>query len=535
MMLISKHLVKILSEYLLVESLKSDSLPVALPLLMLNVIRKDVNCQHFPFEWNENNFSCFSFNDRGNQRNPQNSYTPKNGPIDIDSYDPEDILYLDRFGKAIDVFIDENGIVYAPIHRVTGVRKAVKKNSRIAQDYLQNPDNFVIIDNENNSNLNQSQTNLDSYKSTESLNRSDRQRNDNKKRQDRPTQNHSRNAQNRPQRYNQYEQRGQNHDQTVEEDDWAEQTSKTEQKTTPKSTETPRSFNTPKTSSESPKSFNTPKTSNPKSFEAPKSFETKSSPPKSILKNKNLQYEIIALPPGKTSVTIYNLDDNEIWVQPESEMSLAAEISIKAAEEVAEAKTISNPSIGTSCLRQFDGVWCRAIVTNVNPLTIRYVDFGNKETNPQNLHEISEELCKIPAVSIQIVFKGKKPQLQIEEMIEIDIIEKNNDIYYVKNVGEILETVISNSSISVIEKPEKVVKTVDTNAPPSKSVQKGSLCPKELMIFGRLCVGDEGLLPIANILAPGKFVGGIMTSAVTDDLVTLESLAKKQPTEKTLK
>lgn len=42
----------------------------------------------------------------------------------------EEIIYVDSNNKQVDILEDENGVIYVPLSRVTGIRRVVRKKPK---------------------------------------------------------------------------------------------------------------------------------------------------------------------------------------------------------------------------------------------------------------------------------------------------------------------------------------------------------------------------------------------------------------------
>lgn len=92
-----------------------------------------------------------------------------------------------------------------------------------------------------------------------------------------------------------------------------------------------------------------------------------------------------------------------------------------------------SPKVGDYCLKNYDFVWCRAVVTNQEPLKIFYIDYGNEEvvTNLKDLKQIPG-MCLIHEPFAFKVKWVKEENMNIQcsyedevKIIPVEVLDKN--------------------------------------------------------------------------------------------------------------
>ncbi|XP_046658850.1 uncharacterized protein LOC124353077 [Homalodisca vitripennis] len=104
-----------------------------------------------------------------------------------------------------------------------------------------------------------------------------------------------------------------------------------------------------------------------------------------------------------------------------------------------------SPALGDLCVAEFDYAWSRVQVICLNPLTVKYIDFGNSEiTTADKLFTIPTELKDIPPFLIKIKLADETPKNYLEtelgESLTIEPIEQVDDYWIVKVDGVHLPT-----------------------------------------------------------------------------------------------
>lgn len=477
-----------------------------------------------------------------------------NNVKNFDDYDPAEILYMDRFGKIVDVLMDENGDIYVPLKSVTGIRKVVRKNPTLAADYYSNPDNYEIVD-DNGAQDRSTPVQNERFKES----REDKSSFRNSPRQDKPQRpyekknfkqnmfneqtNHERpprdgkpffksgnNDGRRSQGENFFPKNTSNnkpfnrrersfpkndHQSLDGDEDWsgtenASNSGKKENRITnkPLQKEPLKSIIKPTTSplvKQTTSTISKPTTST--------ISKPTTEPSKPVHK-----FKYVTLPVGKTcEVMVTDIEKNIAWVQLPENTDTLIKLTQKVEEMAKKCTPVSNPTTGLSCLGIFEDLWFRATILNAKPLTLRYVDYGNVEENPTGeIREILKELSDIPAQAVQIKFIGNAQGVELNSTIKIHVMDYVNDVYHVKIPGSENEVAKAEEKISKNDKKE----TALVNE--KKTV---SACTPERMIFAKLTTGDAGNIVISKVLSPGRFVAGIMPSSFADELGLLQRMS----------
>uniref|UniRef100_A0A8D9BDQ9 Tudor domain-containing protein n=1 Tax=Cacopsylla melanoneura TaxID=428564 RepID=A0A8D9BDQ9_9HEMI len=111
------------------------------------------------------------------------------------------------------------------------------------------------------------------------------------------------------------------------------------------------------------------------------------------------------------------------WVQDKEFVNIYADWHEAIESNITEFK--QTPQCGEYCLKNFDYVWCRAIVTKETPLTICYIDYGNEEvvTNPRDLKPMPDMCLSYPPFRFQIKWvKQNNTHISFDYEQEVTII-----------------------------------------------------------------------------------------------------------------
>ncbi|XP_073976065.1 uncharacterized protein isoform X3 [Rhodnius prolixus] len=155
--------------------------------------------------------------------------------------------------------------------------------------------------------------------------------------------------------------------------------------------------------------------------------------------------------------------DGEYYVQLDHNIMKLVQMS-KTLGQHASIKV--EPKLGELCVKSYSDTWCRAKITNDNPLTVLYIDYGNSEVvNKQDLHPVPEEFRRLPAMAIKIKLdKGtshKYLNMGFSETLSVKAVEKLTDGTFIVQVkGEKYE----NSSNEEFVYPPGVYSDKERNA-----------------------------------------------------------------------
>ncbi|XP_014261737.1 tudor domain-containing protein 1 isoform X2 [Cimex lectularius] len=113
---------------------------------------------------------------------------------------------------------------------------------------------------------------------------------------------------------------------------------------------------------------------------------------------KNLPISSVNFVPVKIVVTE---QPDEYWVVLEDDFINLCKIGCSL--NVHSSVTIAEPVLNETYVVKYDSVWCRAKVTNLNPLTVFYIDYGNSDiVKLEELHPMPINLKNIPPMAIKI-------------------------------------------------------------------------------------------------------------------------------------
>lgn len=326
---------------------------------------------------------------------------------------------------------DDRGIIYVPLHSVAaiaGIRKVIRKSqSANSSDYINNTTNFLEIEFENEESRHQPPN----YKRMIRDKRPDNTHNGfvSEEKMQSQTQNNRR-------RFNKEQ----------EEDDWSE--NKSPQHRRPQNMNKPRFENKPqekrkeqiqprgrnismKDDRSSEMNFPTKKFSPNKQHDGAQAIK--------IMENKQ-SYSTVQLPTTLfTNVVVtVPIDNKNYWVQLDELRIPMVEMITRVMEE-GENSIQTTPTVGQLYLAKFDGNWYRAAVLSVKPLRVRYIDFGNEQTNPEGgVHAITAALSEPNAQAIHIRLPHPM-NLQEDDKLKVKLVEVLDDVHVV----QIEEAVVS--------------------------------------------------------------------------------------------
>ncbi|XP_031847510.1 vreteno isoform X2 [Nomia melanderi] len=136
------------------------------------------------------------------------------------------------------------------------------------------------------------------------------------------------------------------------------------------------------------------------------------------------------LPPSKfVDVKIIVGEGREYWVQKVEDQDSIKQLMNNLENEVQNVKNVQ-PIVGKIYAVKYRGVWGRALVKSLNPVTVHYVDFGNDEVvNTDDFHEIYK-FRNIPAycATIRLSEKAYKKHnnLKYKDIITVKCISVDN-------------------------------------------------------------------------------------------------------------
>ncbi|KAK4884560.1 hypothetical protein RN001_000831 [Aquatica leii] len=98
--------------------------------------------------------------------------------------------------------------------------------------------------------------------------------------------------------------------------------------------------------------------------------------------------------------------DKTVWVQLTSNMNIIENLMLEVVNEC-ETAPVLKPTLNAICAASYNNIWFRAMVLNISPLKVQYIDYGNENTETlQEVRKLSEKLRSIPAQGIQVRFDG---------------------------------------------------------------------------------------------------------------------------------
>jgi hypothetical protein len=145
---------------------------------------------------------------------------------------------------------------------------------------------------------------------------------------------------------------------------------------------------------------------------------------------------------------------NNYWVQDADHADDLLEIATKIKECVAKQPVVSKYVYNKLYLAQDDGLWCRCRIIKFKPLRVFFVDYGNT-AQVQDLKEASEDLNKIPAQAVKILFNTLEYTPTVYENLRIKIKKRHeNGSYYVDRIitdvnGSVSPKVDTTSTVNV--------------------------------------------------------------------------------------
>ncbi|GLV40339.1 Tudor staphylococcal nuclease [Carabus blaptoides fortunei] len=481
----------------------------------------------------------------------------------------EEIIYLDNNNKQVDILEDENGVIYVPLSRVTGIKRVVRKKPKLGDEVinLDNGEFGVLLDQrskQDNDTMSQSSNRSDrvvkvkdkanitiersfnddqSHRRSLSRNSFDQQasRNRSKSRSStNPDQNqyykHSNNTSTPHQNRkfpNQYRQSGPTHNSYND-----RQSNNGEQTPRPRyQADFKHTYQTNKENTNANNNDEKMIETNGNSVSSPKQEEQKIQnnvqPPRKIpinLKNMSLikksSFKSIELPKEQftTVKVIHTISETVGWVHiAANEESFVNNVMTKLQEASCTA-SVQDPEINVMCMAKYDGIWYRARVLAITPkVRVKFVDYGNECDDPTGglLKLESPFLRDMPAQTVCIRLADGAPcKMDNELELKVKPLQVENDILLVQ---------VENSLCDKDEiDQENPVHSSTPIAEPSTSENSGMFNIIQRQLYSKIKEGILGIMERATIQSGNSFIASFLPHNLSDELYEL-SMAKPIP------
>lgn len=431
--------------------------------------------------------------------------------------DEENVFYVDRFNKVLDVMVDDRGIVYVPLHTVADVaniRRVKRKSfSATACDYETNPDNYIELDKPPNEERNQQH----SFRDRRTVRHASRDE------EPAGRQRHNSSMINGHEPppglqvtvKNMRRRNGEStEDESLENKREAGKSSGSRVPTrTPvsprpaavKSAPARRIKNEP---AEDDWSENSRPQRDQKRPTKPIGASTATTTTNRSQETrpssagfKQLSYSLVELSGTQfTTITVTDvLNETDVWVQLEELADSLAELTYRVIQEAVDAEPIS-AAVGQLCLAQFEGVWYRAVLLGTRPCRVRYIDFGNEQSEPEGgTLTISNALAALPAHALHVRLPRAR---SLEEGDKLRVKQRS-----------IMD------GVHLVQPEDEPDVTAAVAAPPAY----------DKFVLKRLQQNQSGLLLAAMKFSDDKFVGGLLPGEFEEELQALNALCEQCP------
>ncbi|KAF6201400.1 hypothetical protein GE061_005848, partial [Apolygus lucorum] len=159
-------------------------------------------------------------------------------------------------------------------------------------------------------------------------------------------------------------------------------------------------------------------------------------------------------------VTVMHVEEpGTFWVITQDGMLALLELNQSLAES-ARSKVKVTPEIGQMYNCLFSGIWCRALLTGVNPHTVFFIDYGNAmEVTPSELLPLPlklKSLCPL-AIRIKLAEGTSSKYFSTEEMGKLSVraLEKVQNVVIVLVEGESYIQSVLDHELSQAAEPPK--------------------------------------------------------------------------------
>ncbi|XP_015433179.1 PREDICTED: uncharacterized protein LOC107189208 isoform X2 [Dufourea novaeangliae] len=233
-----------------------------------------------------------------------------------------------------------------------------------------------------------------------------------------------------------------------------------------------------------------------------------------------------------TDVRIIVQLGREFWIQKVEDNEHITKLMIDLQHEASKAQKV-NPVVGQVYAVQYEGVWHRAVVTCLSPLTVHYVDYGNDDVaNTNDFREISKfklipRYCAKIRLSEETYEKYK--HLKYEDviavkMISIDTSEVINVEIQEENPVSVEQAQTNDTSV------QKVESSIPTNLKADKVPVSSEACTNEKVptsfkklenIVNTVPDGVTGILEIHAELRNNVYGITLLTNHALDDFEKL--------------